>query len=166
MEIRALRPSDDRSGFRCGDSALDSFLQKYAAQNQFRHHVGTTYVAVEEDRLVGYVTVSPGHIESDDLLPAARKALPRYPLPILRVARLAVDGVAQGAGVGRALLRFSMMLARHLADRYGCIGLVVDAVPAAIDFYRRLGFIELDVIEGESAMRPAPVTMFLSTKQI
>ena len=47
MEVRALRATDDRTTFRSGDPDLDRFLAKYAAQNQFRHHIGTTYVAVE-----------------------------------------------------------------------------------------------------------------------
>ena len=67
MEIRALRESDDRSAFQSGDPDLDRFLRKYAGQNQFRHHIGATYVAVERDRVAGYVTVAPGHIEIEDL---------------------------------------------------------------------------------------------------
>jgi hypothetical protein len=46
--------------FRSGDVDLDRFLERYAGQNQFRHHVGTTYVAVETGRIIGYVTVAPG----------------------------------------------------------------------------------------------------------
>ena len=53
MEIRALRESDDRSAFQSGDPDLDRFLRKYAGQNQFRHHIGATYVAVERDRVAG-----------------------------------------------------------------------------------------------------------------
>ena len=45
MEIRALRPTDDRSSFQSGDEALDRFFHQYAGQNQFRHHLGITYVA-------------------------------------------------------------------------------------------------------------------------
>ena len=51
MEIRALREEDDRAAFRSGDPDLDRFLHRYAGQNQFRHHVGTTYVAVEGELL-------------------------------------------------------------------------------------------------------------------
>ena len=40
IEVRALAPGDDRSGFASGNSDLDRFFQKYAAQNQFRQHVG------------------------------------------------------------------------------------------------------------------------------
>lgn len=56
MEIRALRSSDDRTHFRSGDASLDVFFRTYAGQNQFRHHIGVTYVAVEDRRLLGFVT--------------------------------------------------------------------------------------------------------------
>jgi hypothetical protein len=48
LEVRVLQPGDDRSGFVSGDPDLDRFFQKYAGQNQFRYHVGTTYVAVSD----------------------------------------------------------------------------------------------------------------------
>jgi GNAT superfamily N-acetyltransferase len=115
MEIRALRPSDDRSAFASGDPDLDRFLLRFAGQNQFRHHLGVTYVATEEDRILGVATVAPGHVEIDELPASRRRKLPRYPLPVLRLARLAVDGSAQGQGVGSALLRFVLRLALRLA---------------------------------------------------
>ena len=92
MEIRLLRGSDNRSSFRSGDPDLDGFLQKYAGQNQFRHQIGATYVAVEGNFIAGYATVAPGQLEMEALPAAQRRKLPRYPLPILRLARLTVDG--------------------------------------------------------------------------
>ena len=50
MEIRALREADEPAPFHSGDSDLDRFLHRYAGQNQFRHHIGTTYVAAESDK--------------------------------------------------------------------------------------------------------------------
>jgi len=47
VEIRRLRAGDDQSRFRSGDPDLDRFFRSYAGQNQFRHHVGVTYVAAE-----------------------------------------------------------------------------------------------------------------------
>src|SRR5215468_7571163 len=135
MEIRALREGDDRSVFRSGEADLDRFFHKFAAQNQFKHYIGVTYVAVEEGRIVGFATVAPGHVEIDGLPAAARKKLPRYPLPVLRLARLAVDESVRGQGCGRQLLRFVLDLARKMATDYGCVGVVVDAKPGAVDFY-------------------------------
>ena len=166
MEIRALQESDDRAGFRSGDADLDRFLHKYAGQNQFRHHIGTTYVAVEEDRIVGYATVAPGHLEVEDFPPARRKSLPHYPLPILRLARLAVDESTRGRGLGTHLLRFVLRLSLRMAADFGCTGVVVDAKPGAVSFYEQLGFAPLELVEGQSQARPAATAMFLPLREI
>jgi GNAT superfamily N-acetyltransferase len=166
MEIRALREGDDRSQFRSGDPDLDRFLHRFAGQNQFKHYLGVTYVAVEEGRILGYATVAPGHIEIEDLPAAARKRLPRYPLPVLRLARLAVDQAARGQGLGRRVLRFVLELALQMGRDYGCIGVAVDAKPDAVEFYRQFGFISVDVVEGQSDARPAPIPMFLAIRAI
>src|SRR5438128_8629870 len=147
MEIRLLRESDDRASFRSGDPDLDRFLEKYAGQNQFRHHIGATYVVVDAGRVLGYATVAPGHIDIDNLPAKLRKKLPRYPLPILRLGRLAVDAAVQGQGLGKELLRFVLRLALRMAGDFGCVGVVVDAKPGAVQFYEVLGFIVLDVVE-------------------
>ena len=62
-EVRLLRPTDDRSRFRSGNADLDRFFARYAGQNQFRHHVGVTYVAVRDDDILGFATVAP--LETD-----------------------------------------------------------------------------------------------------
>ena len=49
IRIRRLEPRDDRSEFHSGNIDLDRFFQRYAGQNQFRHHIGTTYVATQTD---------------------------------------------------------------------------------------------------------------------
>lgn len=166
MEIRALRQADERASFRSGDPELDRFFARFAAQNQFRHHVGVTYVAVEEGRVLGFATVAPGHVEIDGLPEAARKKLPQYPLPVLRLARLAVDESFSGQGLGTQLLRFVLVLASRMSDDYGCIGVVVDAKPGAVAFYERYGFIPLDALEGASDERPEPTPMFLAIRAI
>lgn len=166
MEIRALHAGDDRSHFSCGDADLDRFFSKYAGQNQFRHYLGTTYVAVERGSILAFATVSPGHMEIDSLPASERKKLPSYPLPILRLARLGVDRPAQGQGLGAALLRFVLQLAIEMADQYGCVGVVVDAKPASVAFYAEHGFRELEVLEGAADARPQPKAMFLSMRTI
>lgn len=87
--------------------------------------------------------------------------MPPYPVPILRLARLAVDRAVQGGGVGRLLLRHTFELAERMRDEFGCVGVLVDAKPDAVDFYRPYGFEEIQAVEGESQQRPRPVPMFL-----
>src|SRR5882724_3089101 len=103
MEIRALRPEDNRAAFESGDEALDRFLRRYAGQNQFRHYLGVTYVAVDGGRVLGFATVAPRHLDVEELPAGARKKLPRYPVPVLGLARLAVDASARSLGLGGQL---------------------------------------------------------------
>jgi GNAT superfamily N-acetyltransferase len=159
--VRKLRPDDDRSAFQSGDPDLDRFFKRYAGQNQFKHYIGTTYVAVDDGQLIGFATVSATQIEIRDLPAAKQGRLPRYPLPVLRLARLAVDRGAQGRGVGLTLLKAVFMLAKAMASDFGCVGVVVDAKPQAVSFYVRYGFMALDVVQGQLEDRPEPIPMFL-----
>ncbi len=166
LRIRRLEPDDDRDQFRSGHPDLDRFFHRFAGQNQFRHHLGVTYIAVEDDAILGFVTVSPSEIEIDALPAERRRRLPHYPLPTLRLARLAVAETARDRGVGRALLRFALTLARRMADEIGCVGVVVDAKPAARSFYLRYGFEPVSVVEGLLLDRPEPTPMFLPLSSI
>lgn len=164
VEIRTLAPSDDRAAFRSGDEALDLYFHRYAGQNQFRHHIGVTYVAVEGAEILGFVTVSAGQLEADAV--SSGRRLPPYPVPVLRIARLASAMAARGRGVGKALLRFSIELAEKMRDELGCVGLVVDAKPAAIAFYRPYGFVEIGLTEGGAALVPRPTAMFVALSSV
>lgn len=161
MEIRALRRTDDRAAFRSSDEALDRFFHRYAGQNQFRHHLGVTYVAAGEGRILGFATVAPRHLEIDDAPAALRKKLPRYPIPVLGLARLAVDLSFRSVGVGAQVLRFVLELAAKLDEDVGCAGVVVDAKSEAVSFYERYGFTRLELLEGQSEARPKATAMWL-----
>jgi GNAT superfamily N-acetyltransferase len=166
VEIRPLRPEDDRSSFSCGQPDLDRFFHHYAGQNQFKLHVAITYVALAGGRLLGFATVTVGSVERTNL-PSQRlgRRLPAYPLPILRLARLGVDRQAQGLGVGRALLRHVPALALQQRASLGCVGVVTDAKPEAVDFYRRCGF---EPLEGvcEGALHGDATPLFLHLEAV
>ncbi len=158
-EIRLLDQKDDRKRFQSGDEALDLYFHRYTGQNQFRHHIGVTYIAARGDVIAGFVTVAPASLDAEDL-PSGRK-MPPYPLPVLRVASLAVDRRERGRDIGRALLRFCIELAERMRTELGCAGLVVDAKKGAARFYRSLGFEVLDVLEGRNHQVPPPLPMYL-----
>ena len=132
IQIRVLEPGDDRSRFSSGNPDLDRFFHRFAGQNQFRHHIGVTYVAIDGGDILGFLTVAASEIAIDALPEARRGRLPRYPLPVLRVARLAVSVSARGRGIGQALLRHALRLARRTAAEIGCVGVVVDAKPEVL----------------------------------
>lgn len=162
LSIRSLRTQDDRSTFRSGDIEIDRFFQRFAGQNQFKHHIGSTYVADDDGSIIGYATVSAAQIETSKLPAKIMKRLPRYPLPVLRLARLAVDESAQGRGIGLQLLRAVLSAAHTMADSVGCVGVVVDAKPQAVAFYEKYGFFALEeVLSGQLGDRPEPLVMFL-----
>ncbi len=166
IEIRLLEQADDRKAFHSGDADLDIFFHKYAWQNQFRHHIGNTYVAVEGRRIFGFLTVSVSSMEFERVPSDLKRKLPRYPIPVLRVARLAVSEDAQGQGIGRHLMRASFAMAIELRERLGCAGVVVDSKRDAESFYSSLGFEPLEVIEGGIEERPSPTPMFLPIREI
>lgn len=166
LEIRLLRREDDRSGFSCGEPALDRFFQHYAGQNQFRYHLATNWVAVRDRDVLGFTTVTSGSIERRAMPdPQLRRRLPAYPLPVLRLARLGVDRRTQGRGLGDALVRHALLMALVQRDQVGCVGVVTDAKPAALGFYERLGFSPLSGVR-EGLLHGDPTPMFLAIATI
>lgn len=123
--------------------------------------MGVTYVAVLDGEIRGFATVAATHVEVAELPADRHRRLPRYPLPVLRVARLAVDERAQGRGIGKALLRAMFLLAHEMARSVGCVGCVVDAKPEAVASYERLGFRALGARSGCVGDRPEPLPMYL-----
>jgi predicted N-acetyltransferase YhbS len=161
MPIRSLERSDVREGFSCGSPQLDRFLAQYAWQNQRRHHLGVTYVAVDDSsrRVLGYFTLAAASVSTDDSpirLPGGYAEI-----PALRIARLAVDERVQGVGLGTELLRAALGIALAESERIGCAGVIVDALPEAVGYYERFGFATMGVVAGAGAARPRPALMWL-----
>ena len=169
MLIHPLRPENDRTGFSCGEPSLDIFLGRYALQNQTRHRTGVTYVAEEGGVVLGYMTLAAASLRAEELDERSRGRLPRYPLPVLRLARLAVDRRVRGEGIGSALLAAAFEIAPDMSRRVGCAGVVVDARPAAVDYYQRFGFVRLDegaVSAGKDPGATLTEAMFLAVGTI
>ena len=168
IEIRKLEKRDNRTNFSSDDIEIDRFFIKFAGQNQFRHKIGVTYVAVESNsqKILGYATVSNSSLNIEGYDISELKKMPKYPLPILRIARLGVDIHYQGQGVGKKLLREMLYLALELEQIAGCIGIFVDAKDNAISFYKKYGFEVVPIIDGELEVKPIQTIMYLSIKTI
>lgn len=141
VAIHLLATQHRREGFDCGDAALNEFLLRQAGQQQ-RRGFGKTYVAVAKDgvTVTGFITVSAGQVATTSF--PSQSKLPRYPAPMLRIGRLAVDVHYQGVGIGQDLLAFALRLAAEFAQRVGLYAVVVDAKhDKAKAFYVKLGFI-------------------------
>ena len=168
IRARSLERSDIRDRLDSGEPALDRFLERYAGQNQWRHHLAVTYVAVEESTrvVVGFVTVAAGTLNPAEASTAKVPTGGYSQVPVLRFARFAVDRRLQGLGLGEELMHFAMQIAVVQADLVGCVGAVVDAKPSAEEFYQRFGFRALDMGRGRLPVRPRPVPMFLEIDAI
>lgn len=159
--LRALAKDDIKEHFESGNVHLDLFFKNYASQNQFKHYIGSTYVAVVNNIIVGFITISATSIKIDDYDNISQK-LPKYPLPILRISRLAVDKKYQNKGIGKALLKLALKLSLEQKEKFGCIGIVVDAKENAVDFYTQFGFEIIEIKKGMMDTRPFFKTMYLS----
>lgn len=110
---------------------------------------------------MGFATVSASELATASLPETRRKRLPAYPVPVLRLARLAVDERARGQAIGSTLLRHVFALAHSMARDVGCFGVVVDAKEEAVAFYEKLGFVAIDLKSGHIGDRPQPMPMYV-----
>ena len=126
--------------FDCGRPALNDYLTRFAWINQ-QSGAARTYVACRGKRVVGYYSLAFGSIEHEAASPRVRKGLARHPIPIMLLARLAVDVNEQGQGIGKGLLKDALLRTLQAADIAGLRALIVHAKDAqAKAFYEKFGF--------------------------
>ena len=139
--VGKLCPQHRLEGFDCGREELNRYLLRYAAQNQ-QGGAALTYIGLVGETVVGYHTLAVGHVTREGAPERLTKGLARHPVPIMLLARLAVDHRWQGQGIGKALLRDTMLRTLQAADIAGIRALAVHAKDdAARDFYEKFDFI-------------------------
>lgn len=124
--VRKLLPSDELDEFDCGNAALNQYLQRFALSNQ-KAHSAQTYVSCCERVVAGFYSLAVGSVESHEAAPRVIKGLARHSIPVMILARLAVDGAHQGAGLGKALLKDALLRTAQAADIAGIRALLVHA---------------------------------------
>jgi len=133
----------DRAGFVCGIAALDDYLRQRAGQHQ-RDSIATIHVLIDDEepaRILGYCALSAAQLYLHELSEADRKRLPAWPVPAMRMGRLAIAAREQGKGYGRLLLGHAVNLARSVRQTMGVRVLLVDAKDtSASAFYQGYGF--------------------------
>jgi len=139
--IEKLQPHHAIDAFDCGQDILNRFLHKHALQNQ--HSGGAqTYVGLADNTVIGYYALAVGSVELDHAPKRVKKGLARHSIPIMLLARLAVDLRWQQQGVGAALLKDAMLRTLQAADIAGIRALMVHAKDeAARTFYERFDFL-------------------------
>lgn len=139
--IEKLRPHHVVEVFDCGQDALNRFLQEYALQNQLSGGA-QTYVGLADDTVIGYYALAVGSVEQEHAPERVKKGLAKHSIPIMLLARLAVDLQWQKQGVGAALLKDAMLRTLQAADIAGIRALVVHAKDEAVrTFYERFDFL-------------------------
>jgi len=140
LEIAKLALVHDSTAFECGNEALNRFIKLYALQGQ-RAGISQTYVATDGSEIAGYHTIVVGQVTHDDAPERLTKGVPRHPIPVIILARLAVDQNQQGKGLGAALVADAMRRVLQAADIAGVRAMVVHAKDErAQRFYAHLGF--------------------------
>lgn len=135
-----LHDGHDLSEFDCGVETLNTFLKRFAREAQKRHG-SRTYVVLEDDIVIAYYTLVFGGIEWNEAPEYVRKGLGKYPIPIMMIARLAVDKRAAGRGLGTSLLLDAIRRTLAASEIAGLRALVVDAKDdTAKRFYEKRGF--------------------------
>lgn len=124
-----------------------------------------TIVVVDDERVVGYATVAPGAVDADELSEEERRRLPRHPIPVLRLARLAVDLRYQGRGLGRRLIREVFQVALRTRDDLGCAAVIVDALESRVPFHERLGFEPMVPLRGRPRVA-GTTAMFIPMRRV
>ncbi len=124
--VRKLAGSDAFESFDCGQPALNQFLQRFALVNQ-KSNSAQTYVSCHSASVVGFYSLVVGSVEPAAAAPRVTKGMPQHPVPVMILARLAVDLQHQGAGLGKALVKDALLRTAQAADIAGIRALLVHA---------------------------------------
>jgi GNAT superfamily N-acetyltransferase len=125
---------------------LDDYIRRYASQD-VKRGVARVFIATPREdlsRLAGFFTLSAASVRCADLPLELARRLPRHPVPVALLGRLAVDQSFQGCGLGSILLFDACRKVVQASAVLAVAGLVVDAKDAAAaDFYRHFGFVPM-----------------------
>ncbi len=138
-----LEKGQNRADFDCGNETLNVWLKRYALQNQAADFA-RTFVVIEKNKppIVAFYSLATGAVERADATEKIKKGLPQNPqIPIMLLARLAVDLRYQGMGLGKGLLKDAMLRTLKASQYAGIRGILVHAKDEkAGQFYEKYGF--------------------------
>jgi GNAT superfamily N-acetyltransferase len=141
LRIEKLHRTHAVEEFSCGQPELDRFLIRHALQ---AHQAGSsqTYVGVNDKTVIGFYSLVVSEVRHGDAPERVAKGMPRYPIPLMALARLAVHKDWQGRRIGAGLLLDALGRTLQAADIGGIRALAVHAKDdSAAAFYRHFGFV-------------------------
>lgn len=168
LRFEPLDRHHDRKGFRCGETALESYLHTTARQHAEKG-ISRTFVAVDVTRparVIGYFTLTVAEIDHALLPSVQKRRLPDSVLPVIKLARLAVDHDYQGTGLGGVLLFEALQRAAAAQALTGSVAVVVEAKhPEAAAFYAHFGFVPAPDDELSLFMAFEPIRALIRANQ-
>lgn len=139
-EVEKLSKTHELDSFDCGKASLNEWLKRYARHNQ-AVDAAQTYVVHRRQRVTGFYSLSYGSVQRKETPARIAKGLARHPVPVIILARLAVDLCEAGQGLGKALLKSALIQVDAAADIAGARALLVHAIDEeARNFYKHFGF--------------------------
>jgi len=154
-----LSEEHDVSSFDCGVESLNTFLKSYALQNQGSNSA-RTFVSVRTGTLevVGFYSLCAASVDFEQTPERIRKGLPRHEVPLVLLARLAVDVSCKGQGLGASLLQDAFLRFMKAQEAIGARALLAHAKDtSAKSFYEKWGFVSTEGL---------PLHLYILTKQI
>jgi predicted N-acetyltransferase YhbS len=135
--------------FDCDKASLDDWLVRHGRQAQSSVSV-KTFVVANGCRVAGYFSLAVGQVDSVEAPERIRKGMGQYPIPVVLLARLAVDCAYQGRGIGVGMLQDAIRRTLLIAEQAGIRALLTHPIDANADaFYRRFGFVSSPVRDGQ-----------------
>lgn len=136
-----LRGKHNLEGFASGDDSLDSWLQRRARHAEAAGSARTFVTTTDVEKVVGYYTLAIGQVQPADATERLLKGQPaERPVPVLVLARLAVDESHQGLGLGRSLLQDALLRCDAVSESVGVRAVAAHARADAAGFYEGFGF--------------------------
>jgi GNAT superfamily N-acetyltransferase len=139
--VEPLNESHILDQFDCGEHvSLTTWLRQFARVNQAGNST-RTYVVHHAGRVLGYYSLAASSIRKEDASIRGAKGQPNHPIPVILLARLAVDKAEHHRGLGPALLKDALQRCLRAAKEIGARAVLVHAIDEnAKGFYRHFGF--------------------------
>ena len=138
------KTTHDLKKFDCGKPGMNFFLSRNAVKHR-KLGLSSTWVLTEEGEpfegrklhVAAYYTLCSASVSREEI--PAQRSLPAYPVPVVMLARLAVDKQLQGKRLGEKSLVYALRHAVQLCDGgLPAFGLILDVLDEqALGFYQQ-----------------------------
>ncbi len=143
-----LDPQHDLEAFDCGVPMLNDWLNFHARQARASGST-KTFVVTDDERVVGYFSLTVGQIDTLEAPERARKGMGRYPVPVVILTRMAVCREYHGRGIGKGMLKDAIRRSLLIFEQAGMRAILTHPISGAGNFYERFGFIPSPVKENQ-----------------